>query len=138
MTRHLPGQYYINRNNVKNLVKLEELAMFVAGAVAFNYLSFSWWWFTFLFLVPDLGMMGYFFGNKTGAAVYNFFHHKGVAVAIGIAGLFFVNEILQLAGIILFSHSSFDRMLGYGLKYEKGFIFTHLGRIGKKDVAPEI
>ena len=35
-------------------------------------------------------------------------------------------------GIILFGHSSMDRFFGYGLKYENGFKFTHLGEIGKK------
>lgn len=39
-------------------------------------------------------------------------------------------ECLQLAGIILFAHAAFDRILGYGLKYERGFKFTHLGEIG--------
>jgi len=33
------------------------------------------------------------------------------------------------------AHIGFDRALGYGLKYSKGFGYTHLGRIGnaKKD-----
>jgi hypothetical protein len=31
----------------------------------------------------------------------------------------------------MFSHAAFDRMLGYGLKYEQGFRHTHLGTIGK-------
>lgn len=35
-------------------------------------------------------------------------------------------------GIIIFGHASFDRFFGYGLKYENGFKFTHLGEIGKK------
>lgn len=37
------------------------------------------------------------------------------------------SEPLLFAGIILFSHASMDRMLGFGLKYEKGFRYTHLG-----------
>ena len=77
-------------------------------------------------------MLGYLYGDKTGAAIYNLWHHKGLAIAIGVAGIFLADEILQLTGIILFSHASFDRMLGYGLKYDKGFKFTHLGEIGKK------
>jgi hypothetical protein len=35
-------------------------------------------------------------------------------------------------GIVLFGHSSLDRMLGFGLKYKEGFGFTHLGKIGKE------
>jgi hypothetical protein len=39
---------------------------------------------------------------------------------------------LQLIGVILLGHSSLDRALGYGLKYEDSFQNTHLGRIGKE------
>lgn len=114
------------------ILKIEELAMLMGGIFAFSLLNFEWWWFLALFFVPDLGMLGYVYGNKTGAAIYNLWHHKGLAIAIGIAGIFLSDEILQLTGIILFSHASFDRMLGYGLKYDKGFKFTHLGEIGKE------
>jgi hypothetical protein len=31
----------------------------------------------------------------------------------------------------LLGHSSFDRVLGYGLKYDDDFKHTHLGWIGK-------
>ena len=31
----------------------------------------------------------------------------------------------------LFGHSSFDRIMGYGLKHEDAFQNTHLGKIGK-------
>jgi hypothetical protein len=41
------------------------------------------------------------------------------------------NEWLQISGIILFGHSSMDRSLGYGLKLNEGFKYTHLGMIGK-------
>lgn len=123
---------------MQTTLKIEELAMFLAGIFAFSFLSFEWWWFLVLFLVPDIGMIGYALGNKTGAAVYNLWHHKGIAIAIGIAGIILGNEILQLTGIILFSHASFDRMLGYGLKYYRGFKFTHLGEIGNITISAEI
>ena len=32
---------------------------------------------------------------------------------------------------LLFGHSSFDRVMGYGLKHEDAFQNTHLGRIGR-------
>ncbi len=104
--------------------------MFLLGIFAFSLLNFEWWWFPALLLTPDVGMIGYLFGNKTGAISYNLFHHKAVAVLVFSAGFYFTSEVLQLAGIILFAHSAFDRILGYGLKYEKGFKFTHLGEIG--------
>ncbi|SFN30250.1 DUF4260 domain-containing protein [Salegentibacter flavus] len=116
---------------MKLTLKLEELAMLLLGILAFSLLDFAWWWFLVLFLVPDLGMLGYLFGNKSGALLYNLFHHKGLAILIWLLGFSLENQIFQLIGVILFAHASFDRMLGYGLKYETGFKFTHLGEIGK-------
>ena len=112
-------------------LKIEEVTMMLLAIWSFSLLNFSWWWFVGLFLVPDIGMLGYVINDKIGAITYNLFHHKGIAVVIGLIGIFIDSEWLQLAGIILFAHSSFDRILGYGLKYEKGFKFTHLGEIGK-------
>ncbi len=54
------------------------------------------------------------------------------AIIVYFAGIYFNEHLVQLAGIILFAHSSLDRMLGYGLKYEDSFNNTHLGIIGKK------
>lgn len=68
-----------------------------------------------------------------------FYTHKGVALAIYMLGaaasfheLQFVDPfVVQFAGLLLFGHSAFDRLLGYGLKYADSFQNTHLGRIGK-------
>ncbi len=116
---------------MSKVLKLEELAMLLLGIWAFSLLDYSWWWFAALFFAPDIGMLGYIISNRIGALSYNIFHHKAIAIATGLLGVFLAQEELQLAGIILFAHSSFDRMLGYGLKFEKGFKFTHLGEIGK-------
>jgi len=116
---------------MNSLIKLEEAAMMLLGMYLFGLLPYAWWWFPALILVPDFSFIGYAFGNKAGAWAYNIAHHKAVAIALYIAGYYTLLHQLQLAGVILFSHSSMDRMLGYGLKYEKGFKFTHLGEIGK-------
>jgi hypothetical protein len=117
---------------MKLIIKLEELGLFLFGIYLFNQLDYAWWWFLVLILAPDLSMIGYVFGNKLGAFLYNLFHHKAIAVLIYLVGIYSSNNLIQLAGIILFAHSSMDRMMGYGLKYETGFKFTHLGEIGKK------
>ncbi|MFH6965644.1 DUF4260 domain-containing protein [Flavobacterium sp. FlaQc-28] len=116
---------------MKTVLKLEEAALFIFGIFLFNRLSYEWWWFLALILAPDLSMIGYALGNKAGAFLYNLFHHKGIALLIYGLGCYFCIESIQLAGIILFSHSAMDRIFGYGLKYEKGFKYTHLGEIGK-------
>lgn len=117
---------------MKNLIHLEEGLMFVGGFYLFTLLPFAWWWFLVLILLPDIGMVGYLAGPKAGAWTYNLFHHRGLAFAVGLVGLYLGDPLWQAVGIILFSHTAMDRMFGYGLKYEKGFIFTHLGTIGPK------
>lgn len=116
---------------MKLTLKLEELAMLLLGIYVFGFLYYDWWWFPVLFLAPDIGIIGYAFGNRAGAFLYNLFHHKGLAIMIYLTGFFFFVPVLQLMGVIMFSHAAFDRLLGYGLKYENGFKYTHLGRIGK-------
>lgn len=116
---------------MKTILKLEELGLFILGIYLFSLLSFEWWWFLILILAPDLSMLGYIFGSKSGAFFYNVFHHRGIAVFLYLLGSYFNIQLLQLIGIILFSHAAMDRFFGYGLKYEKGFKYTHLGEIGK-------
>lgn len=117
---------------MKDLLKIEELLMFLFVIILFQPLDISWWWFPILLLAPDISMLGYLAGPRTGAIVYNFFHHKGVALAVLIVGYYFQDQIIQLTGIILFAHSSMDRIFGYGLKYPDYFQHTHLGTFGKK------
>jgi len=70
--------------------------------------------------------------TKVGAVMYNIAHHKLVAAIVIALGMFMQQDIVLLTGILLWAHSSFDRMLGYGLKHSDSFQHTHLGWIGKK------
>lgn len=116
---------------MKTQLQLEYFAFLVLGGIAFSQSGFSWWWFAGLFFVPDISMLGYAINNKTGAFFYNLFHHFGVAIFVYIAGMFFSIHYVSMIGSILFAHSAFDRILGYGLKYPDSFQNTHLGKIGK-------
>jgi hypothetical protein len=124
---------------MKLSLKLEELAMWI-GCIILLYVSqVDWWWYALMFLGPDISMIGYLVNTKVGAWSYNLFHHKSVAIVIFLLGLTIQlpcdiqnKDWLINLGIILFGHSSMDRFFGYGLKYENGFKFTHLGEIGKK------
>lgn len=117
---------------MKNILKLEELAMFALSTWALYFFNAQWWCYILLILGPDISMIGYLGGNKMGAFMYNLFHHKGVAIVLFVLGLYLPDMIIQVIGMILFGHSSMDRMFGYGLKLKEGFKFTHLGLIGKK------
>ena len=105
--------------------------MFVLSISLLVHLPFAWYWWLVWILAPDLSMLGYLAGNRVGAVCYNVVHHKGVAIALYLVGLYTFNPILQYAGLILFGHSCMDRGMGYGLKYFSGFNDTHLGKIGK-------
>ncbi|MFY7840842.1 MAG: DUF4260 domain-containing protein [Lacibacter sp.] len=124
---------------MKTILKLEELAMLLVCIALLYISSVDWWWYLLLFIGPDISMLGYLAGNKTGAILYNIFHHKAIAIlviavslAYKLADPFFDADPFVQAGIVLFGHASMDRIFGYGLKYENGFKFTHLGEIGKK------
>lgn len=114
---------------MKNLLKIEEAVMFGFSIVLFNLTDFAWWWYALLILTPDIGMIGYVVSNRIGAFTYNLFHYKALALIILCLGWYISNEWVELAGIILFGHSSLDRIFGYGLKYTDSFMHTHLGRI---------
>lgn len=116
---------------MKNLLKTEELAEMLLAVVVFTQLPYAWWVLPATFLLPDLSMLGYLAGPRVGTASYNLFHHKALAVALGLAGWALGQPLLLLAGTVLLFHSAFDRVLGYGLKYATGFKDTHLGQIGR-------
>jgi hypothetical protein len=116
---------------MKNLLKIEELFLFGFALFLFSLLNYGWGWYALLFLTPDFSMVGYLINPRVGAWTYNFVHHKGLAVTLYVWGYLIANPALMFAGTILLGHSSFDRVLGYGLKHEDAFQNTHLGRIGR-------
>lgn len=87
--------------------------------------------FALLFLTPDLSMVGFLANPRFGSWTYNLIRHKGLAVTLYAFGYLLSIPWLMFAGTILLGNSSFDRILGYGLKHEDSFQNTHLGRIGR-------
>lgn len=125
------SQFGLKMDRMKNIIKLEELAMLALAVYLNTFLSYPAWLFWALFLAPDISMIGYIFNTRVGAVLYNIVHHKGMAIAFYVIGTILPSQALQFTGLLLFGHSSFDRMLGYGLKYADDFKNTHLGKIGK-------
>lgn len=97
-------------------------------------MDLSIWIWLLLFFSPDISMLGYLINPKAGAISYNVFHHKAIAIGIVAAGYFMHVEVLLSIGVLLFTHSSFDRMMGYGLKYYSSFNDTHLGKLRKERI----
>lgn len=113
---------------MKTFIKLEEAAMFgLAIFLFYMQLDFAWWIFWAWLLAPDLSMVGYVINTKIGAFSYNLIHHKATGIIIWCIGICTGNNELLFAGILLFGHSSMDRIMGYGLKYNDAFKHTHLG-----------
>jgi hypothetical protein len=117
---------------MKYSLKSEEALLFFLSLYVFHLLTFSWNWYFVFILIPDISMLGYLVNTKIGAHAYNFAHHKGLAVIVFLVGIIFQITELQFTGLILFSHSSMDRIFGYGLKFTDSFQNTHLGKIGKQ------
>ena len=117
---------------VKTLLRLEGLTLFAAMLVLYATWGGSWWIFAILFLAPDLSFVAYLIDPKTGAFVYNAAHSYLAPVALLTLGFALDEPLILSIAMIWLAHIGIDRALGYGLKYETGFGFTHLGRIGRQ------
>jgi hypothetical protein len=113
--------------------RIEGLGVFVTGLL----LSWHWnsgvpWWGALLiFFAPDVSFIGYAFGPKAGAFLYNAVHVYALGAIFMAVGVLESFPLCASAGALWLAHSGFDRMFGYGLKLPEGFSYTHLGRIGK-------
>ncbi|MCK0208084.1 DUF4260 domain-containing protein [Starkeya koreensis] len=115
------------------LLRIEGLAGFGAALFAYHALGASWWLFAALILVPDLSMLGYLAGPRTGAFFYNVAHtYLGPALLGGLAYALGA-PLAGAIAVIWVAHIGLDRALGYGLKSARGFAHTHLGRIGRNE-----
>jgi len=113
------------------LLRIEGACILAIALVLYARLDESWWLFAVLFLTPDLSFLGYLAGARLGAVAYNSLHTIAGPTLLALAGLFVPYEPAMAIALIWLAHCGFDRALGYGLKYEAGFGFTHLGRIGR-------
>jgi hypothetical protein len=111
------------------LLHIEGAAVLLAACIFYHQVHGSWIWFAVLFLAPDFFMLGYLANKKVGALVYNLAHTYTAPVL--------VFSILWFSGatsyfwltLIWLAHIGWDRLIGYGLKYETAFKDTHLQRV---------
>jgi len=117
---------------VRILLRLEGLTLCLGMVLLYAVWGGSWWVFALLFFAPDLSFIAYLADPKTGAVLYNTAHSYMLPVALMTLGFALPEPLTLSIAMIWLAHIGFDRALGYGLKYQAGFGFTHLGRIGRK------
>ncbi len=113
------------------LLRIEGAGILGSAVGAYAWLGQPWWTFAVLILAPDLSMLGYVTGARSGAVLYNAVHTlAGPLIALGLAASLHQPGLAGVA-LIWLAHIGLDRMLGYGLKYGSGFGDTHLGAVGR-------
>ena len=113
------------------LLRLEGAALLVIAVLLYARTGTSWWLFAALVLAPDLSFVGYLAGPRVGAAAYNAAHTTVGPIALALVGVLAPSPLAVAIALIWLAHVGADRLLCYGLKYDAGFGFTHLGRIGR-------
>ena len=111
---------------IRTLLRLEALAVTLAGLMVWAGMDGGWGWFALLILAPDLSLVGYVWGNRVGAACYNIAHTYAVPLLLTVVGVVFDQRGLVLTGTLWLTHIAADRALGFGLKYASGFQHSHL------------
>ena len=110
------------------VLQLEGLVALLVCCFAYNHVySGHWAVFALLFLAPDISLLAYLMPDRRwSAACYNVFHSSAVPLVLGLVAW---EQGWLLSGqlaLIWFAHISFDRMLGFGLKYPREFQHTHI------------
>jgi hypothetical protein len=120
---------------LRTMLRLEGLTLFAGMTLLYAVWGGAWWIYLILFLVPDLSFAAYLAGPKVGAIIYNAAHSYMAPVTLMTTGFGMDSPLTLSIALIWMAHIGIDRALGYGLKYQAGFTFTHLGRIGKNAAA---
>lgn len=120
---------------VRGLLRAEGLCVLALSAYAYATFGSGWGVFLACFFIPDSSFIAYLAGPRVGAFFYNAAHsYVGPAICLAIS-MALPSHTALAAGLIWSAHIGFDRTLGYGLKYGRGFSFTHLGRAGRRPSA---
>lgn len=112
-------------------LRLDGLVLFGATIILFSTQHQAWWLYPALLLVPDVSMVGYLADTRLGALLYNLGHSYLAPGLLVLAGWRSSSHLTVALGLIWLGHVGWDRLLGYGLKYDDAFTSTHLGEIGR-------
>ena len=123
-------------SHVQIFLRLEGLAAAALSAVFYARTGASWWLFAALWLAPDLSFLGYLAGPNWGARIYNAIHAYITPATLAVTALLMHSPAPVPYALIWINHIGVDRMMGYGLKFQNGFGWTHLGKLSdRRDAA---
>ena len=114
------------------LLRAEGGVLLAAALAGFTATGQSWWLVPLMLFLPDLLMTGYLHSTSVGALAYNLAHSYPAPAVLGGVALAVGADAALAAALVWFAHIGMDRLLGYGLKHDDGFIHTHLGVIGRR------
>ena len=112
-----------------------EAAIELVAALLLFRTTHQSWWLAALILAPDVLMLGYVDGTKTGAACYNVAHSQIAPILLCLAAAEWHHPLVLAAGLLWLAHIGMDRAMTFGLKYDTNFQHTHLG--DQSDAASE-
>ncbi|RVT43810.1 DUF4260 domain-containing protein [Sphingobium algorifonticola] len=115
------------RTGPKTILRLEGAVVLALASALYEQTGSGWTLFAAMFLIPDLSMLGYLVNRRVGASVYNLGHNCILPCLLGLYGVMASQPLFLSLALIWVAHVGFDRMVGYGLKYDTGFQHTHLG-----------
>lgn len=118
-----------NTSLPRALLHVEGAVLLAMAVLLYAENGVSWWLFLVLLLAPDVGMVGYLGGTRTGAVVYNLFHAYPAPGLLAAIGVLADRPTVVAVALIWFAHIGMDRLFGYGLKYPTDFKDTHLGHV---------
>ena len=111
------------------LLRMEGGCVLSLSILYYQQIHASWILYFVLLLVPDLAMLGYLCGSRSGTISYNVIHTLiGPLLLVGFA-IISKSPFLLPYALIWTSHIGVDRLLGFGLKYPTRFSDTHLQHI---------
>jgi hypothetical protein len=108
------------------ILRAEGLVALGVAVVGYRFAGGGWPMFAWLFLLPDVTMVGYLANPRVGAWLYNAGHTYVAPALLALAGVLIANPSVYSLALIWVAHIGFDRVMGYGLKYPVGFRITHL------------
>lgn len=119
----------MKKENVKHILQLEGLIIALMSIFFYLELGGDVIFFIILWLVPDMGMIGYIISKKIGSLTYNITHTYTIPIILLSYTLLSNLGLGVQVSLIWISHIGLDRFLGYGIKYPDKFKNTHMNKI---------